>query len=136
MNTERFALQAWAKAEAHLAEAAEQSAETTPMAMVHLAYYAMFHAARAVQLRNFGKAPKKHSGVVGQFGLHFKDKNAALKAAAGDLSLVFENRLLVDYNEEAAITSEQARQSLQKAIAFLDLCASEFGFPRDGQPPA
>jgi uncharacterized protein (UPF0332 family) len=82
---DRFALQAWSKAESFFAEASKLQAETVPAAIVHSAYYAMFHAARAVLLRSTGSTPKKHSSVVGQFGYLVRDRSTALKQAGHDL---------------------------------------------------
>ena len=56
-----------AKAEAFLAQLGKVSAEAAPAAAIHLAYYAMLHAATAVLLEKTGDAPKTHAGTIGQF---------------------------------------------------------------------
>jgi uncharacterized protein (UPF0332 family) len=93
----------------------------------------MFHAARAVLLRETGSAPKKHGSVVGQFGLLTKDRSEALRRASADLNWIEERRILADYSDTVRMTTEDAVGALRKAQAFLDLCAREFGFPREEQ---
>ena len=135
MSTERFALQAWSKAEVHFAEAAAQQPAVTPGAIVHLAYYAMFHAARAALLRQGGPAPKKHASVVGQFGLFVKDQGLESRRAGENIRDIQDRRIRADYKEEARMSAEDAQDPLRKARAFLDLCSKEFGFPRAALTP-
>lgn len=101
-----------------------------PGGIVHLAYYAMFQAARAVLVSMSGTSPKKHAGVINQFGLLAKDRSAELRLAGDDLNKVQARRLRADYNETAHISPDDAKDAFRKAEDFLDLCASEFGFPR------
>ncbi|WP_428535613.1 HEPN domain-containing protein [Rhodopila sp.] len=54
----------WQKAEAHLGEAIAQDVDTSPMAVIHSSYYAMFHAARAVLFEATGSAAKRHDAVI------------------------------------------------------------------------
>jgi uncharacterized protein (UPF0332 family) len=98
--------------------------------MVHMAYYPMFHAARAVLLRATGSAPKKHASVIGQFGLLVRERSAKLREAGHNLREVERNRIIVDYDDVRTISEKDARDALSMAVAFLDLCAAEFGFPR------
>ena len=72
---------AWQKAEAHCKEALAQDADTSPMAIIHSSYYAMFHAARAVLFQATGSAPKTHDRTIQQFGLLVRDFDDALRAA-------------------------------------------------------
>jgi uncharacterized protein (UPF0332 family) len=51
------------------------------MAIIHSSYYAMFHAARAVLFEATGNAPKRHDGVIQQFGLLVRDLDDALRVA-------------------------------------------------------
>lgn len=127
---DKFANQAWSKAVQILAEAEAQNAATTPNSVVHSAYYAMFHAARAVLLHTSGTAPKKHGNVVGQFGLAIKDRGEILRRAGDDLKSVYSLRLRADYDVLSFVTGESAGQSVKQARAFIELCAREFGFPR------
>lgn len=121
---------AWATAEVHLAEAAAQDAEVTPLTTAHSAYYAMFHAALAVLLRESGSFPKKHDSVIRQFSFLVKDLGSAHRQAAEDLNDVKDLRIEADYSQERYVSPTDARRALEKTTAFLDLCAKEFGFPR------
>jgi uncharacterized protein (UPF0332 family) len=49
-----------AKAERFLEQAMKQSPDNAPEATIHLAYYAMLHAAAAVLIERAGEAPKSH----------------------------------------------------------------------------
>lgn len=127
---DRFANQAWSKAMRILAEAEAQNPESTPNSVAHSAYYPMFHAARAVLLHISGSAPKKHGNVVGQFGLAMKDRGETFRNAGDDFKSVYSLRLRADYDVAAFVSRESASQSVLKARVFIDLCATEFGFPR------
>lgn len=131
MNAANYALAAWSNAERHLREAESQNPDVSPLATVHIAYYSMFHAARAVLLRQAGSAPKKHGSVVGQFGLLAKSGTPELKAAASDLRKAQDQRILGDYGNAGDLTVQTATETRQKAVAFLDLCSREFSFARE-----
>jgi uncharacterized protein (UPF0332 family) len=51
-----------------LVQADGMSAEAAPESVIHLAYYAVFHAATAVLLRHRGRAGLTHTGLIGAFG--------------------------------------------------------------------
>jgi uncharacterized protein (UPF0332 family) len=97
-----------------------------------MAYYAMFHAARAVLLRETGSAPKKHASVIGQFGHAIRERSAVLRQAGREFKEVEKSRIVADYDDAREISAKDAQDALSKARAFLDLCAAEFGFPRAG----
>ena len=134
MTAERFASHAWSAAEAYLAEALAQRAEDTPMSTVQAAYYAMFHAARAVLLQVNGTAPKKHASVVEQFGFLAKDRGGALRTAGRDLAKAQRRRIKAAYEVTAQISVDDAKDTARIAEAFLAICAREFGFPRGKVP--
>lgn len=129
--SDRFALQAWAKAEAYLIETMALQPGTTPSGMVHMAYYAMFHAARAVLLRSNGTAPKKHASVKGQFSHLAQSRDNTLRDAAHSLNKAEEKRIIADYRDSERVSADDAREALNRAVNFLDLCAKEFRFPRE-----
>ncbi|WP_414731384.1 HEPN domain-containing protein [Vineibacter terrae] len=56
-----------AKAERFLRQVTASDATVTPDGVVHLSYYAMFHAAAAVLIERTGSAPKTHSAMVANF---------------------------------------------------------------------
>jgi uncharacterized protein (UPF0332 family) len=55
------------KAEGFLAQLKSVSSTDAPAGAIHLAYYAMLHAATAVLLDRLGEAPKTHAGTIGKF---------------------------------------------------------------------
>jgi uncharacterized protein (UPF0332 family) len=128
---EDFALQAWDTAEYHFGLATMQRPEAAG-ATVHEAYYSMFHAARAALLRATGSAPKKHSSVIEQFGLLVRGRSDALRQAAHDLNKLEDSRIIADYGQVKRLSADEALDALNRARAFLGLCAAEFGFPRAG----
>src|SRR6202012_4800606 len=83
-----------------LREAEAVTADIMPRMATHAAYYAMFHAARAVLVQVDGLgAPTKHHAVVGRFGQLAKLANDAQLMAAGRLINGAQNdRLRSDYN--------------------------------------
>ena len=93
-------LQVWAAALEFLAEAKQSSATATPRMVMHAAYYAMFHGARAVLLKLDGLlAPTKHNAVVSRFGYHAKQTGAvALLSAGRTLNKMQQQRLRSDYD--------------------------------------
>lgn len=130
MTADRTVLQVWEKAEALLREARALPVETAPSATVHVAYYAMFHAARAVLLKTTGSTPKKHSSVIRMFGEQVREKTEPLRASGQDLNSIEARRIRADYRETVIISSEDAKDALARAVAFLEVCATEFDFPR------
>ncbi len=127
--SDEFALQAWSTAEYHFALALMQPEDAAGVT-VHQAYYAMFHAARAVLLRATGSAPKKHSSVIAQFGLLVRNRPEALKRAARDLNKLEDSRIIADYAQVRRLSTAEAYDALSKAQECLELCAAEFGFAR------
>lgn len=130
MISDDFALQAWETAEYHLAGALAQQPDAFPAIAVHVAYYAMFHAARAVLLRVNGAAPKTHASVIRQFGLLAQTSSDELKGVARDLNRVEGSRIIADYSQVKRLSPTDARDAVEKAQRFLETCASEHGFPR------
>lgn len=57
----------FAKAERFRAQALRQQVDAAPEATIHLAYYAMLHAAASLLLERTSEVPKTHSGIIGQF---------------------------------------------------------------------
>jgi uncharacterized protein (UPF0332 family) len=113
-----------------MAEATALDPDVTPRAVIHSAYYAMFHAALAVLLIESGSFPKKHASVIGLFGALVKDRSPEHRDAAHNLNKIEELRIKADYSHEVAIDESAARSAREKAAAFLDLCARDFGFAR------
>lgn len=83
------------------------------------AYYSMFHAARALLLIK-GVNPKKHSGVVRMFGLHFVDEGFIEKAYAKYLTSAFSLRSRADYDVYYTPSTEEAESVVENAERFLE----------------
>jgi hypothetical protein len=83
------------------------------------AYYAMFHAARAV-LWSRGITPKTHKGLVQQFGLRLVKAGVVEKEFARMLRDALDERELADYYAHArALQKKEAQQLLQETRRFL-----------------
>ena len=83
------------------------------------AYYSMFHAAKALLLTK-GINPKKHSGVVKMFGLHFVTEGFIEEIYVKALSRAFALRSRADYDIYYSPASEEAREIVESAEAFLE----------------
>lgn len=95
--------------------------DRTPASIVNRAYYAMFYAALAL-LATIGQETSKHSGVLALFDKHFM-KSGALPGEMGRfLHQAFEMRQTGDYEEEAELTREDARLTLDAAVNFVKAC--------------
>jgi uncharacterized protein (UPF0332 family) len=118
----------WRKAQLHLREAAAQNADSSPMAVIHSSYYAMFHAARAVLFKATGTAPKRHDTTIQQFGLLVRDLDEALRAAGKAFNEVKDERTAADYDETIVPSPEDARETLRAAVDFLAVCGPRYRF--------
>jgi uncharacterized protein (UPF0332 family) len=123
--------QNWVAALRFLAEAEQLLPTAVPHAAIHSAYYAMFHAARAVLVKIDGaSAPAKHKPVVNRFGFHAKQANdAALKEAGRLLSISLQRRLQSDYDTQREMSPQDAETAIEEARRFLETCARVHGFP-------
>lgn len=120
------ATEAWDKARTKLREAERIDPTTAPGAMVHSAYYAMHHAARAVLLAVAGTAAVRHDKVIQEFGLlAVKQDDAELKDAGRAINRMMTNRNIWDY-EAANPTEQQAKDAASVARSFLAVCAAKF----------
>ena len=109
-------------------EAEAQDTDASPMAVIHSSYYAMFHAARAVLFTATGSAPKRHDGVIQQFGLLVRDFDDALRMAGKAFNGVKDERTAADYDETIVPSPEEAREARQAALDFLAVCGNRYGF--------
>ena len=83
------------------------------------AYYSMFHAARALLLMK-GLNPRKHSGVIRMFGLHFVDEGFLGRVYAKYLTSAFSLRSKADYDVYYEPTEEEAEAVVENAERFLE----------------
>jgi len=79
----------------------------------------MFHAAKALLLTK-GINPKKHSGVVRMFGLHFVDEGFIEKIYAKYLTSAFTLRSRADYDIYYTPSPEEAKDIVENAERFLE----------------
>jgi len=121
------AAHSWRKAKAHLAELEGQDPDKAPMAVIHSAYYAMFHAARAVLFQASGAAPHRHDRVIGAFGRLVRDGDASLRRCGRGLNAVKDDRLDADHNEELDPAAAEAEEAAKLARDFLAACCLAFG---------
>ena len=110
-----------------MGEATAQDVDTSPMAVIHSSYYAMFHAARAVLFKATGSAAKRHDRVIQQFGLLARTLDDRFRAAGKALNGLKDERTAVDYDETIVPSPEQAREALHAAVGFLAVCGPHFG---------
>lgn len=108
-----------ARAEASLRSADILLREGLYRDSVSRAYYAMFHAARAL-LSSKDVRPRTHGGVLRGFGRHFVQPGILERAFAGDLGFALQLRQRADYEDDLAITEASARDILDRATRFIE----------------
>jgi uncharacterized protein (UPF0332 family) len=92
-----------------------------PAAAVARAYYAMFHAATAV-LSFKGIKRSSHRGILSAFGEYLVKPGLIEKSLHLSLREAFELRQQTDYEPIVDIDSQQARETLEHAVEFVDAC--------------
>jgi len=107
------------KAAAKLATAAADLAEARYDDAASRAYYAMFHAARAL-LAARGLTARSHAGVAAVFAEHFV-RTGALDVQLGRwLGQGRRTREIGDYDDFLEIEPDEATQAVGRARQFLD----------------
>jgi uncharacterized protein (UPF0332 family) len=126
--------QSWAIAVEFLQEAERASPEVMPRMAIHAAYYAMFHAARAVLVMADGlAAPTRHGSVIGRFGQLARQRNDDAMMAAGRLlNETQSERLLSDYRAGRRPPITEAAAAVADARTFIEACARCHGFAMPG----
>ena len=111
---------ALAKAERH-AELAAETADERFEGVIHGAYYAMFHAARAALLVVEGSASTNHGRVVETFArMAGRQRGTELVEHAATLKAAYELRIQADYS---SLDLTEAGRRLRKQVApFLTSC--------------
>lgn len=85
---------------------------------VSRAYYAMYHAARAVLfIKNVD--PHKHSGVVRMFGLYYVQPGVVEKKYGKAFSYIKELREKCDYESTTEVDADECKKVLQDAKEFV-----------------
>ena len=85
---------------------------------VSRAYYAIFHAAKAI-LQVHGVSAGSHAGVKRLFGLHVVQAGLVEREWATYLGESSEARLTADYDVETELSKEDADEETERAKAFL-----------------
>lgn len=112
------------KAHRMLAQAQAMNPADAPESVVHLSYYAMFHAATAVLLRHRTSVAITHSGLIGAFGRLTKDLGESARQHGRALNRAEDLRLRADYGVTYDDLAEAAENLRNEAIGFVTFCES------------
>ncbi len=82
------------------------------------AYYAAFHAARAL-LFTIGLEPRSHRGALHLFNVHFVQTGRIPAASLSALSRAEYDRIGADYGTAIRFTAEDASEALARARDFV-----------------
>ena len=88
-------------------------------AAANRAYYAMFHVAMAALAGVTPRLPKTHRGTISLFGRHYIQTGRLGIQFARDLQDANHLRQQSDYEISAELGEEQARETVEKAEAFV-----------------
>lgn len=83
------------------------------------AYYAMFHAAKAILFRK-GLQAKTHKGTVSLFGEHIVKKGILSEEYADALRKAFDLRQKSDYELYAELDEEVVKETIKNAEKFIE----------------
>jgi uncharacterized protein (UPF0332 family) len=117
-NRRRNALDELSRADTCLREARALGEAALPYGAVSRAYYAVFHAARAL-LFSVGLEGNTHRAVVSMLGEHFVRPGRLSPAMGRLVSRMQRDREDADYATGAVFTAEEASQTIATAEAFL-----------------
>jgi len=87
---------------------------------VNRAYYAIFHAGKAL-LHSIGRDAKTHSGLVSEIGFHLVEKGIIEKKYGTILRRLFESRETSDYVIGAVFTEKEVNKMLEEAKSFVKM---------------
>lgn len=90
----------------------------SPASIVNRAYYSMFYAALAL-LATVGQQTSKHQGVLALFDQYFIKTKILPKEMGRFLHKAFDMRQTGDYEEEAELTKQDAKELLKFAEEFI-----------------
>lgn len=90
--------------------------------IVNRSFYAMFYSALAL-LQKIGKIPSKHSGVISLFDTEFVLKGTFPRELSKSFHKAFELRQVSDYKNIESVSTEDARDALEKAVVFVNAIA-------------
>jgi len=90
----------------------------SPASVINRAYYSMFYAALAL-LAAVGQQTSKHQGVLALFDQYFIKTGLLPKEMGRFLHKAFDMRQTGDYEEEAELTTQDAKELLMFAKEFI-----------------
>ena len=102
-------------------------------AAVNRAYYAAFHAARAV-LGSRGLVTRKHSGVRALFNQHFVSAGEVDERFGAILRRLFDMRTTADYEDLSHISQQQAAEAVAGAAEFVEMARGMLADRPDTEP--
>ncbi len=111
-----------AKARRLLHQAQALDVKDAPEGIVHLSYYAMFHAATAVLIKHRDGPSRTHVGLIGAFGRFVKERGETARQHGRALNRAEDLRLQADYGISYQDLSEAAESILKDARAFAVFC--------------
>ena len=117
-NQQRNALEELARAETCLNEARTLHTAAFPYGAVSRAYYAVFHAARAL-LFSVGIEARTHKGIGSSIGEHFVRPGRLSVGMGRVVSRMQRDREDADYATGAVFTQQEAAQLIADADAFV-----------------
>lgn len=117
-NRERNARAELERAETCLREARHLQQADLPYGAASRAYYAVFHAARAL-LFSIGLEPTSHGGVVNLVGEHFVRPGLLAPELARLVSRMHADRHDADYFLQAVFTAAEGAKAIADAERFL-----------------
>lgn len=110
------------KARRLLEQANQLSADDAPESVIHLCYYAMFHAAMAVLLCHRQQVAITHTGLIGAFGRLARDLGEAARQQGRALNRAEDLRLRSDYGVVYDDLPVSAATLREEADSFLVFC--------------
>jgi uncharacterized protein (UPF0332 family) len=117
-NRRKNALDELERASICLNEARALSDAAFPYGAASRAYYAVFHAARAL-LVSLGLEAKSHKAIVSMIGEHFVRPGRMSSAMGRLVSRMQRDREDADYTTGAVFTTDEAAQMIRDAEMFL-----------------
>lgn len=109
------------RAERFLAQAEAHATESAPESIIHLSYYAMLYAAAAALIERFGRAPKTHGAIIGQFANLTENDSDEGRSLSRRFNHAQDVRIASDYGDENSNPSD-ASETCEAARSFVAYC--------------
>ncbi len=110
------------KADDLIAKLGKLDAGEVPEAVVHLAYFAMLHAASAALIATGGETPKRHGKLIGAFGRIIKDRDDIDKSMGRTFNRAYDIRCAADYDTAPGDMINAAKNLAAAAPGFVETC--------------